>query len=124
MNIIDAIKSGKRFRRITWMPHGWGGCKPGRWLKVDGLQFTFETGDVYALDIQDVQGHDWEIEIEEKPMRIWRNQDSGALKFCDEKPTSEMTMNGDWQSETSGLVTARYSEWTDVTESFKKALGL
>jgi len=58
MNIIEAIKSGKRFRRKAWNIDDW--VSQDR----DDLPLRFTRGDVKA--------DDWEVE--EKPVTITREQ--------------------------------------------------
>ena len=65
MNIIDAIKSGKRFKRPT--PYG-------PWFIISGQSINDEYGNIgYLLTADDVLSDDWEVE-EEKPIALTKSQ--------------------------------------------------
>lgn len=79
MNLIDAIKSGKRFRRTQfkeWMsgPNGRLGFSHGLML---GKKETVEN-EFYYLAEQDILADDWEIE--EKKVEITRARLGDAIK--------------------------------------------
>jgi hypothetical protein len=62
MNIIDAIKSGKRFRRIEWSIHDW---------------IAHDRNDLPArLSRSDIIASDWEVE--NQPVTITREQFDAA----------------------------------------------
>jgi hypothetical protein len=62
MNIIDAIKSGKRFRRIEWSIHDW---------------IAHDRNDLPArLSRSDIIASDWEVE--NQPVTITREQFNAA----------------------------------------------
>ena len=61
MNIIEAIKSGKRFRRKSWLSHG-------IFTATDWLQ----PSNHHCLRREDMKADDWEIE--QVPVSITREQ--------------------------------------------------
>ena len=75
MNIIDAIKSGKRFRRIEWSIHDW---------------IAYDRNDLPArLSRSDIIASDWETEetsvtITRKDFeKAWKKGTDGALISID-----------------------------------------
>jgi hypothetical protein len=71
MTIIEAIKSGKRFRRPRFPAY--------RWMSYDGkskiMGFDFETGcrDFYYPDKEDILADDWETETPTFDRTMLRN---------------------------------------------------
>jgi hypothetical protein len=70
MNIIEAVKSGKRFRRIGWT----------RWYPDDtvGNNIVDETP---SCSKEDILATDWEIE--ERKVEITESEFENAYKLCE-----------------------------------------
>jgi hypothetical protein len=66
MNIIEAVKSGKRFRRTSWEGNVW-----------------FKTSDIVPWSKSDILADDWEVE--EKQVTITESQFEEALNRTSDK---------------------------------------
>lgn len=110
MNIIDAIKSGKRFRRKEWGDSSW--WSDNCWFIADDNMVRDMKGHSHIWDVEDLTATDWEIESEPKKIKLWRY-------IGPQRP--DCIAYGSISVFDAPAIPAH---WEDVTESFKKALGL
>ena len=79
MNIIEAIKSGRNFRRASFPNQRWFSYKGES--KIMGFDFEENRRDFYQPDKLDIIADDWEIE--EKKVEITRQTLKDAFEDAD-----------------------------------------
>lgn len=78
MNIIDAIKSGRPFRRKSWVTFWVVNCGTVNDDPFQGIAFWDEKGQRVAVTRNDLLADDWEIQ--EKTVTITRAQLFAAME--------------------------------------------